>query len=284
MGRWFVRFLKHEGHEVIVTGRNQDKLIAAHNELRVTATTDSIQAVREADAVILSVSIDNFEAVVKELGPHTHDGQIIADLTSVKTMPVAQMHRYIKAGIILGGHPVFGPGAKDLTARSLILTPTNSEEEALANKVKTYLEARGARVSLMSPEEHDEIMMVILGLAHYIAIVSADTLESLDRLPQMGEIGGITFKLLLTLTQSVVSEDPDFYASLQMNLPGMASLEQDFCNRAKAWADLVESKDKHGFAIRMRQLKERFGRRNADLGNSYEDMYKFIEALQKPKA
>ena len=127
-------------------------------------------------------------------------------------------------------------------------------------------------------------MAVILGFSHFIAIVSADALSNLDRLCQMGEIGGITFKLLLTLTQSVISEDPEFYASLQMNLPGMAKLEQSFQKRAKDWAEMVANKDKEAFAEEMRRLKDRFGKLNADFSSSYEDMYKFIEITQKPSA
>jgi prephenate dehydrogenase len=183
---------------------------------------------------------------------------------------------------VLGAHPVFGPGAKDTAQRSFILTPTNSEEATLAQKVKQYLETRGARVTLMSPEEHDELMAIVLGLAHFIAIASADTLLSFDRLKQLGTIGGITFKLLLTLTESVISEDPEFYASLQMHLPKLAEIERSFQERVKSWVDLVAGKDQQQFAQRMKTLKDSYRRLTPDFGSAYEDMYRLIEMLQKP--
>ena len=279
MGRWFARFLLQEGNEVIITGRNEEKLREAQQQRGVAATTDNVAAVKNAQAVLISVPIENFDTVVKQIGPYTHPEQAIIDITSIKSSPVEMMHKHIKSGLVLGSHPVFGPGAKDITSRSFILTPTNDEEEALAQKVKQYLETRGARVTLMSPEEHDEIMAVILGLAHFIAIVSADTLLSFNRLQQMGAIGGITFKLLLTLTESVISEEPEFYASLQMNLPKLVEIEKAFQERVKPWVDLVENKDKQEFARRMKTLKDRFNKINPDFSKAYEDMYKVVDDL-----
>ena len=279
MGRWFARFLLQEGNEVTITGRNEGKLREAQQQLGVEATTDNVAAVKNAQAVLISVPVENFDTVVKQIGPYTHPEQAIIDITSIKASPVEMMHKHIKSGLVLGSHPVFGPGAKDITSRSFILTPTNDEEEALAQKVKQYLETRGARVTLMSPEEHDEIMAVILGLAHFIAIVSADTLLSFNRLQQMGAIGGITFKLLLTLTESVISEEPEFYASLQMNLPKLVEIEKAFQERVKPWVDLVKSKDKQEFARRMKTLKDRFNKINPDFSKAYEDMYKVVDDL-----
>ncbi len=282
MGRWFARFLKQEGYQVVITGRNEVRLEEARRRLDVSATTDNLAAVKDARAVILSVPIENFEAVVKQIGPHTKPGQFIMDVTSVKAFPVAKMHQHIKAGVVLGGHPVFGPGAKDVSYRSFILTPTSSEEEALARKVKDYLETREARATLMSPEEHDELMAVVLGLAHFIAIASADALLSFDRLNRLGAIGGVTFRLLLTLTESVISEDPDFYASLQMHLPKLAEVERGFLEKVKDWVGLVAAGDQKQFAGRMKALKERYRRVTPEFGSAYEDMYRLIEVLQKP--
>ncbi len=282
MGRWFANFLLQEGYGVVITGRNEEKLREAHEQLSVEVTTDNVAAVKSAQVILISVPIENFETVVKQIGPHTQPEQFILDITSVKALPVAIMHQHIKSGVVLGAHPVFGPGAKDTTQRSFILTPTSSEEEALAQKVKQHLETRGARVTLMSPEEHDEIMAVVLGLAHFIAIASADALLSFDRLKQLGTIGGVTFKLLLTLTESVISEDPEFYASLQMHLPKLAEIERSFQKRVENWVDLVAGKDQQQFAQRMKALKDSYRRLTPDFGNAYEDMYKLIEMLQKP--
>ncbi len=278
MGRWFANFLLKDGKEVIITGRNEKKLLEAKQQLGVEVASN-VEAVKAADAVLLSVPIDNFKEVVEQLCPYTHSGQVIIDITSIKVFPVETMHKHIKTGLVLGAHPVFGPGAKSIVNQNFVLTPTNEEETALAQKITRYLEARGARATMMTPYEHDEIMAVILGLAHFIAIVSADTLVSLDRLKQMEAIGGSTYKVLLTLVGSVISENPEFYASLQMSLPNMTKIERLFQRSSKTWTDLVKDKDKQEFVKRMNILKNRLEKDLPDFGKAYENMYKLIEGL-----
>ena len=276
MGRWFANFLLKEGKEVIITGRNERKLLEAKRQLGVEVATN-VEAVKSAEAILISVPIDNFEEVVEQVSPYIRPEQIIIDITSIKVFPVETMHKHIKAGLTLGTHPVFGPGAKGIANQNFVLTPTNERERALAQKVGEYLETRGAKVALMTPQEHDEMMAVILGLSHFIAIVSADTLLSFDKLKQMEAVSGITYKVLLTLVESVISEDPEFYASLQMSLPNMMEIEKLFQKKGQIWADLVKNKDRQEFVKRMKALRGRLEEINPDLGKAYENMYRIVE-------
>jgi len=278
MGKWFARFLLKEGKEVIITGRNEKKLLEAKQQLGVEVATNA-EAVKNADVVLLSVPIDNFEEVVEQISPYTHQGQSIIDITSIKVSPVETMHQHIKTGVVLGTHPMFGPGASDIVNQNFILTPTSEEETALAQKIREYLEERGARATMMTPNEHDEMMAVILGLSHFIAIVSADTLLSFDRLREMETMGGSTYKVLLTLVGSVISEDPEFYASLQMNLPQMTEIEELFHRSSETWANIVRNKDRQEFVNRMNTLKNRLEKGDLDFKKAYENMYRLAEGL-----
>jgi len=279
MGRWLADFLLKEGHEVVITGRNREKLEEARVQLGVSITTDNTEAVREADRILLSVSIDSFKDVVRQVAPYVRSGQVVIDVTSTKAIPVEIMHRYIKNGLVLGAHPLFGPGAKSVSRQNFVLTPIGEEETALAGKVKSYLEARGAMVALMTPREHDDMMSLVLGLSHFVAIVSADTLLSVGKLHPMETAGSSTYKVLLTLIESVLSEDPELYASIQMNLPRVAEFERLFQARAGEWKDLVENRDKSGFARRMKSLKERLEQDTPNFFKAYENMYRIIEGL-----
>ncbi|MBI2329360.1 MAG: prephenate dehydrogenase [Chloroflexi bacterium] len=276
MGRWFARFLLQDGKEVIITGRNEPKLLAAREQLGVEATTSLRSAVEGSDLVLLSVPIDSFEEVVKQLPPCLQPGQIVIDITSIKVFPVETMHKYLKAGVVLGAHPVFGPGAGDITNQNFVLTPTNEPETALAEKVEQYLTARGAAVTLMTPQEHDEMMAVILGLSHFIAIVAADTLLGFAKFQQMAAIGGTTYKMLVMLVESVLSEDAELYASLQMHLPELAEIEALFQRNSKIWADIVRHKDGQEFTRRMNTLKGRLEKSDPDFRRAYENMYRLL--------
>lgn len=276
MGRWFANLLIQDGKDVLITGRSKQKLLEVKEQMNVETST-SIAAVKSADVVIISVPIDTFEAVVKELQPHIHSGQIILDITSIKVSPVDIMHRYLKSASVLGTHPVFGPGTRDLVNKNFVLTPTNEKEQALAEKVRQYLEKLGAKVSLMPPQEHDKMMAVVLGLSHFIAIVSADTLLGLGKLKTMGDIGGSTYKLLRTLAESVVSEDAEFYASLQMNLPGLTEMQELFQRNSATWANMVKNKDRSEFAKKMNSLRTSLEKSDPDFHKAYENMYKLLD-------
>lgn len=278
MGQWFARFFLKEGKQVIITGRNERKLLEAGQQLGVEATTSNVEAVKQADVILISVPLDNFEQVVLQISPHTNSRQVILDITSLKAIPVETMHRHIRAGLVLGTHPVFGPGARDVANQNFALTPTSTEETALAQKIKQYLEERGARATLMSPQEHDEMMAVVLGLSHFIAIASADALLSFDKFQLMKEIGGTTYRVLLTLVESVISEDPELYASLQMSLPDIQQIEELFLRKSKEWADLVNGKDRQEFARRMSALKNSLEKSDPDFGRAYENMYRLLES------
>lgn len=278
MGRWFADYLLKDGKEVVVSGRTPDKLLEVQRQLGVEVASN-VAAVEAADVVLLSVPMESLEAVVAEIAPHIQPHHIVIDITSTKVFPVETMHRHIKDGQVLGVHPLFGPGAAGVRDQNFVLTPTNDREAALAQKVGGYLEARGGRVMVMAPQEHDDMMTIVLGLSHYVAIVAADTLLGSDKLRHSGALGGITYKVLLTLVESVLCEDPELYASIQMNLPGVVDVERLFQKKAREWADLVQGRDRAAFIERMKGLRERLEAGAPDFGKAYRNLYKIASEL-----
>jgi prephenate dehydrogenase len=275
MGQWLARFLIQNGFEVILADRAKTKLDVVCRELGVTKATTK-DAIKNSDAVLFSVPLEQFESIIKEASNFIHTGQTVIDITSIKIMPVKIMHKYIKNGTILGSHPLFGPGARDIANLNVVLTPTDKNENTLAQKVKEYLENHKANITLMTPEEHDEMITVILGLSHYIALIAADTLSDYD-IKILGNVSGTTFKLLLTLVQSVISEDPDFYGSLQMSLPKLPQLQDKLIDKAELWSEIVRNKDKDEFTRRMKKMKKILNK-DSNLFQSYED--KTAQGLQ----
>jgi len=282
MGRWFARALRAEaGLDITIAGRDEAKLREAAQQLGVRAAP-AAEAVENADAVILSLPIDSFEAICRELAPAVRRGQYIFDVTSVKTRPVGIMHKYFGGCRVLGTHPMFGPGATSVRGQRFVLTPTNSGEQALAGTIHRYLEENGARVAVMSPAEHDELMAIVLGLSHFIALVSADTLLGLGKLKGAEAVGGTSYRLLLTLAEAVASEDPGFYASLQMSLPGMAAIENAFLSKAGEWANMVKNKDEQNFATKMRELANKFRQEDPGFADAYNNAYRLLREEKKP--
>jgi prephenate dehydrogenase len=64
MGRWFTQFFVKQGDSVIVSGRNKEKLSKIRDEFGVEVA-NNVDAIRNADRILICVPIDNFEDVVK---------------------------------------------------------------------------------------------------------------------------------------------------------------------------------------------------------------------------
>jgi len=280
MGVWFAKFCKENGEQVILADRKKEKLARLGKELGVE-TADFAGAVKKADNVMICVSISAFEDVVKKIAPFVREGQKVVDICSVKEHPVKIMHQYIKKGLILGTHPVFGPGSKGVKHKAYILTPTNAKERAFAEKYKTWLEKVGARVFIMSPKKHDGLMSVVLGLPHFVGLVACDTLlEQADFLDSK-KVAGTTYRMLFTLAEATALETPDLYASLQTSLPEMGKIEDLFIQKSEEWLSLVKKKDSEAIARKLERLKAKLMQKDSDFEKSYETMYKMLEAAEK---
>src|SRR5208283_255604 len=101
MGQWMARFLLSEKLDVVLVGRDENKLAAACSKLHVEGTTD-LAATSQADLIIISVPIAAFEQTVKELSRFVKKGQTVVDVTSVKVMPMEVMHQHLAGCLILG--------------------------------------------------------------------------------------------------------------------------------------------------------------------------------------
>ncbi len=279
MGRWLASFLHSAGCDVILTDTDEENLRETGRRLGLPFCLSSEIAVTGADYIILAVPMTAIEPVVRYIGPYVKGWQSVIDITSIKVSPVKAMHKHITNGLVLGGHPLFGPGAASLENKNIVLTPTNDEEIALANTLKSFLEGMGGRVSLMSPDEHDELMSIVLGLSHFIALVTADTLLEARESRQMEAAGSSTYKVLMTLVESVLSEDPDLYAAIQMNLPKAKNFERLFQRKTAIWLRLVTNRRRKTFAKRMTKLQEKLAEVAPDFQKSYEKMYRIVEGL-----
>ena len=277
MGRWFTRFFKDEGYSVIVSSRTRSKLEALRDEFGVELAGSNVEAVEGADWVLVCVSLDGLEAVLMEIGSRIRSGQVVMDIGSIKEIPVNLLHKYVKKGITLGTHPVFGPGAKSLEGQNFVLTPVNEEERRFAAEFKGWLDERDAKVAVTSPRRHDELMSLVLGFPHFVGLVAGDALMNNSDFVEAKEVGGATYKLLLTLAGAVAAEEPVFYSNLHMSLPEMEKIEGLFLEKVEEWLKLVRTKDCGGFSRKMEQVKKRLQELDPDYERYYRLMYRLLD-------
>jgi len=279
MGRWFTRFFLEEGDSVIVSSRSKEKLLKIRDEFGVEIA-DNVNAVKKADRILICVPIENFEAVVKEIHSHIRQDQVVMDICSIKEGPVKIMHENIKIGVTLGTHPVFGPGVKSIKNQNFVLTPVNNKEKRFAKEFESWLEKKRANAFIMSPKKHDELMSVVLGFPHFLGLVVCDTLLNCPNFLETKKVAGASYKMLLMLAEAVASEETEFYASLQMNLPEIEKIEGLFSEKYEEWFSIVSRKDRSAFGDRMNLVKRKLREVNPDYVKSYEVVQRLLSAVK----
>jgi prephenate dehydrogenase len=203
MGRWFTRFFEGQGLTVLV------------------ADVDTPQTPREvaaqADLVIISVPIPKVTEVVREVAPHMKPDAGLVDLTSVKQRPMSAMLAAFP-GEVVGTHPLFGPGEDSIEGRIVVLCQGRGERWFLW--LKELLIRAGARVKVTTAAEHDRLMAVVQGLAHFMLIAFGAVIRDLGvSLEDLEEFSTPTFATLHSLTRRLLSQDPKLYACIQLQNP-----------------------------------------------------------------
>jgi prephenate dehydrogenase len=162
-----------------------------------------------------------------------------------------------------------------------VLTPTNPEEAAYAEKYKAWLEKEEAHVFIMTPQKHDELMTIVLGLPHFLGLVACETLLEQPSFPESKKLAGTTYRMLFTLAEATALETPDLYANVQTKLAGLGKIEELFIANAEQWLDLMKKKDSASIIARMDRLKAKLTKVDSDYAKSYEIMYKMLESTEK---
>jgi cyclohexadieny/prephenate dehydrogenase len=153
----------------------------------------AVDAVRDADLVIVSVPVGASGAVAAEIASGLRPGAIVSDVGSTKASVIAQMAPHMPGNVhFIPGHPVAGtehsgPDAGFATlfeGRWTILTPlTDSDAEAVAT-LRAFWEAMGAKVEEMDAAHHDKVLAIVSHLPHIIAYNIVGTAEDLETVTQ----------------------------------------------------------------------------------------------------
>jgi prephenate dehydrogenase len=149
------------------------------------AFLDPAEAVRRADVVVFCTPVDQIAAQVLAAGADCSPGALLTDAGSTKAEIVGAVDGQLPAGVaFVGGHPLAGSekrGAEHADAglfqgRVTVLTPTARTDPAALERAAAFWRALGARVRLMSPDDHDRAVALTSHLPHLVAAALAGLL------------------------------------------------------------------------------------------------------------
>jgi len=171
---------KHNlAREVVGVSRKNSSLVyALKNKSIDKAFSDIQKAVNNADFVILAAPVGSIVNLLSHIGPLLKRNCIVTDVGSTKTVIVDAAEKQLPSpALFVGSHPLAGSEKKgalyanaELFENSVcVMTPTSTTNRLARDKVKHFWTKIGAKVTVLSPEEHDKVLSYISHLPHLIA-------------------------------------------------------------------------------------------------------------------
>ena len=175
--------------EIVATARSA-KTRARVSELGIVDAVleTNVEAVKDADLVILCIPVGACGPVAAEIGPHLKPGAIVSDVGSVKGAVARDMAPHLPDGVhFVPAHPVAGTehsgpdsGFPELFInRWCILTPPEGTDPKAVEKLAAFWTAVGAKVEIMTPDHHDLVLAITSHLPHLIAYTIVGTADEL---------------------------------------------------------------------------------------------------------
>jgi cyclohexadieny/prephenate dehydrogenase len=176
--------------EEIVTTARSERTRARVAELGIVdrVVETNVEAVEDADLVILCIPVGACGPAAQEIAPHLKPGAIVSDVGSVKGAVVKDMTPHLPKTVhFVPAHPVAGTehsgpdsGFPELFIdRWCILTPPEGTDTSAVERLRAFWTALGAKVEVMTPEHHDLVLAITSHLPHLIAYTIVGTADEL---------------------------------------------------------------------------------------------------------
>jgi prephenate dehydrogenase len=192
-----------------------------------------VQAAKLSEIVVLATPTQTTKLVLKRISPHIPRTALLIEISSVKEPLRTTIETMAKQGAaILSIHPMFGPGAKSLVGKTIIIAQEPRKNPA-AKQVLTTFKKRGAKIVRSNLQAHDRIVSATLTLPHFLNFAFIETLKETGLAPnRLREVGGTTFKLQLLLAEALYHENLQNEASILTDNKYSSELLKKFMDEA----------------------------------------------------
>lgn len=171
--------------------------------------TDCTQTFQDAELAILCVPAAALSEVIEKLRVYFPPKMLLADITSVKEMPLKIMEK-LWPGEVVGTHPLFGPNNDFDIGLSVAIVPGRGEESSI-QKVENFFKKLQCQVFRCSAKMHDiamakiQNMNFITNLAYFALLA-----EEEDLLPFLTP----SFLRRKNAAQKMLTEDAPMFSGL----------------------------------------------------------------------
>ena len=150
----------------------------------------AVEAVKDADLVVLCVPVGAMGAVAQEIAPHLKPGATVSDVGSVKRAVIDAVQPHIPEGVhFVPAHPLAGTEHSGPEAgfaelydnRWCLLVPVEGSDRAPVDRLRQLWEGMGANVDEMDADHHDLVLAVTSHAPHLIAYTMVGVADDLRR-------------------------------------------------------------------------------------------------------
>lgn len=182
---------RHPGtvRHLVITDANPQHLQRARElELGDEYVASAVDAVKEADGVILCTPVGSFAAIAQQIGPHLKAGCVLSDVGSTKQSVIRDVSPYVPANVsFVPAHPMAGTefsgpdaGVPNLfEGRWCLLVPLEGVADEAVEKVAALWQVFGSRIARMDAVHHDRVLAIVSHLPHLIAFTICGTADDL---------------------------------------------------------------------------------------------------------
>ena len=262
IGGSYARALKRLGYSVTALARRQETIDYALREGIIDAGAAGVDPalVGEADAVVFALYPGVFKDWIRENQHLLKSGALLTDVTGVKKCIVYDIQEMLRPDVeFIAAHPMAGRevyGVENSDERifheaNFIVTPTARNTPEAVEWCKSLGQILGFRkVSVLSPEEHDEMISFLSQLTHCIAVALMTCSDNQHLVDYTGD----SFR---DLTRIARINDAMWSELFLLNKESLLRQMDGFMTEFSELRDLLAAGDREGLRDKMRLSTER---------------------------
>ena len=262
IGGSYARALSRQGYSVRCITKEQKDIDYAHSLGMIKEGSTEVKAefVQEADLIVFALYPHIFVEWIKGYQHLFRTGTLITDVTGVKGQIVEEVQSILRPDVeFIAAHPMAGRESSGveysddrvLIGANYIITPTERNTPEAIEFCKTLGEVLGfARITELSPEEHDRMIAFLSQLTHCIAV----TLMTCNEAPMMEQYTGDSFR---DLTRIAKINDAMWSELFLLNREALLEQMDAFASEFDRFRTLLKDGDSDGMRETMRRATAR---------------------------
>ena len=262
IGGGYAEALSNQGFDVsCITKEQKDIDYAIERGMIKFGTTEvDPELIQKSDLIVFALYptvfiewIENYQGLFKP-------GTLITDVTGVKSSVVSTVQSILRDDVeFISAHPMAGrersgvefADSSVFKGANYIVTPTEKNTEEAIEICKELGSLLGfARISVLSPEDHDEMIAFLSQLTHCIAVA----LMTCNEADGLEKYTGDSFR---DLTRIAKINDAMWSELFLMNKDALIDQMNAFINEFERMKDMLISGDREGLRVMMRRSTER---------------------------